>query len=82
MAIELDKPTRDRLIASLRKYFAEHLEFEIGDLKASLVLEFVLKEIAPSVYNLAVEHAKQTMQDMVSEIDGTCFECEFAFWKR
>jgi uncharacterized protein (DUF2164 family) len=82
VAIELDKETRERLIASLQRYFAEHLDLDIGHLKASLLLDFVLKEVAPSVYNQAVEHAKRTMHDMVSEIDGTCFEREFGFWKR
>ncbi len=82
MAIDLDKETRERLIGSLRRYFSEQLELEIGQLKASLVLDFVLKEIAPSVYNQAVGHAQAAMRDMLSEIDGTCFEREFGFWKK
>ena len=82
MPIELDKETRERLIGSLRRYFSEHLELKIGHLKASLVLDFVLQEIAPSVYNQAVGHAQAAMQETLSEIDGTCFEREFGFWKR
>jgi len=34
------------------------------------------------VYNLAVGDAQTAIQQMVSEIDGTCFEREFGFWKR
>ena len=82
MAIEIDKATRERLIASIQRYFAEHLEQDIGHLKASLLIDFALKEIGPSVYNLAVGDAQTAIQQMVSEIDGTCFEREFGFWKR
>ena len=82
MAIELDKATRERLIASVQRYFVEPLEQDIGHLKASLLLDFALKEIGPSVYNLAVGDAQSAIQQMVSEIDGTCFEREFGFWKR
>ncbi len=82
MAIDLNKETRERLIESLQRYFSEHLDLEIGHLKASLVLDFVLREIAPSVYNQAVGHAQAAMQEMLSEIDGTCFEREFGFWKK
>lgn len=82
MAIEIDKATRERLIASIQRYFAEHLEQDSGHLKASLLLDFALKEIGPSVYNLAVGDAQTAIQQMVSEIDGTCFEREFGFWKR
>ena len=82
MAIELDKATRERLIASVQRYFVEPLEQDIGHLKASLLLDFALKEIGPSVYNLAVGDAQSAIQQMVSEIDGTCFEREFGSWKR
>jgi len=82
VAIELDKATRERLVASIQRYFAEHLEQDIGHLKVSLLLDFALKEIGPSVYNLAVGDAQSAIQQMASEIDGTCFEREFGFWKR
>ena len=82
MAIEIGKATRERLIASIQRYFAEYLEQDIGHLKASLLIDFALKEIGPSVYNLAVGDAQTAIQQMVSEIDGTCFEREFGFWKR
>lgn len=58
------------------------LEQGIGDLKASLLLDFVLKEIGPSVYNQAVADAQARMAEMVDEIDGTCYEPEFGYWER
>jgi len=82
MAIELSKETRDRLIGSLKRYAAEAMDSEIGDLKASLLLQFILKEIGPSIYNQAVADAQARMQEMVSEIDGSCFEPEFGYWVR
>jgi uncharacterized protein (DUF2164 family) len=82
VAIEIDKATRERLIASIQRYFAEHLEQDIGHLKASLLFDFALKEIGPSVHNLAVGDAQTAIQQMVSEINGMCFEREFGFWKR
>ena len=82
MAIELSKETRDRWIGSLKRYAAEAMDSEIGDLKASLLLQFILKEIGPSIYNQAVADAQARMQEMVSEIDGSCFEPEFGYWVR
>jgi len=81
MAIEIPKETKDRLVASIKQYFEEALEQEIGDLKASLLLDFVLKEIGPTVYNQAVADAQVQMSEMVDEIDGTCYEPEFGHWK-
>ena len=81
MAIELEKEVRGRLIASIKRYFEESLEQEIGDLKAALLLDYVLKEIGPSVYNQAAADAQARMAEIVDEIDGTCYEPEFGYWK-
>ena len=81
MAIEIPKDVRTRLIASIKQYFLEELDQNIGDLKATLVLSFILKEIGPFIYNSAVHDVQLRMQEIVSELDGTCFEPESSFPK-
>jgi uncharacterized protein (DUF2164 family) len=80
MTITLDAETRARFIASIKRYFAEALDDDIGDLKASLLLEFVLREMGPSIYNRAVADAQARMQDMVLELDGSCYEADPGYW--
>ncbi len=80
--MELPKEIHDRMIASVKRYAREALDLDIGDLKAALLLQFIQKEIGPSIYNQAVADAQARMQEMVSEIDGTCYEPEFGYWKR
>ena len=48
MTIKISKETRKELVASIRRYFAENMDDEIGDLKASLLLDFALQEIGPA----------------------------------
>ena len=81
MTIEFEKDVRDRLIASIKQYFLEELDQNIGDLKATLILGFILKEIGPVIYNQAVHDVQARMQEIVSELDGTCFEPESSFPK-
>jgi len=81
MAIELPKETRDRLIASIRRYFEEALEQEVGELKAGLLLDFVLTEIGPAIYNRAVSDVQARMSEMVDELDGICYEPEAGYWE-
>ena len=82
MAITLSKDARQELIASVKRFFAEELEDEIGDLRASLVLDFVVQEIGPSVYNQAIADAQAHMQERVADLDGSCYEPEFTYWKK
>ena len=81
MSIELPKELRDQLIASIKQYFTEELDQDIGDLKASFLLDFILKEVGPAIYNSAVADVQVHMQEIVSELDGTCFEPESNHWK-
>ena len=82
MPITLSDETSDRVVASLKRYFGEELDIELGDLKARLLLDFLLKEIAPSIYNAAVTDAQTYLRDRVADLDGACFEAEFGYWPR
>lgn len=76
MPIELDKARRDTLLNAIKQHVSEVFEQDIGDLKAALLLDFVLREIGPAIYNNAVANAQAVMTEMVAELDGTCFEPE------
>ena len=82
MAIQLSDDATKRARASIRRYFAEQLDQDIGDLKADLVLDFFLREIGPSVHNAAIEYAQVYLRDRVADLDGVCTEPEFGFWPK
>jgi uncharacterized protein (DUF2164 family) len=82
MAIKLQPEAKERLIASIRRYASENLDEEMGDLKAGLLLDFCLQEIGASVYNQAIRDAQAYMTNKVEEMEGTCYETEFAYWKK
>jgi uncharacterized protein (DUF2164 family) len=82
MAIELSKDATARMIASIKRYFAESMEDEIGDLKASLLLDFFVREIAPTIYNKAIADAQAYMQDRVGDLENSCYQPEFAYFKK
>jgi uncharacterized protein (DUF2164 family) len=80
--ITLPPDTARRLKASIKQYFAEHHDEEIGDLKAEMLLDFCLREVAPSVYNKAIADAQAFMQGRVADLEGVCYEPEFAYWQK
>lgn len=82
MSIELHDETRKKALASIKTYFEERFEEEVGDLQAQLLLDFFLEELAPSVYNKAIADAQAFIQERVVDIDATCYEAEFGYWKK
>lgn len=82
MKIELSKEKKQQMIESIKLYFEENMDEKIGDLKASLLLEYFLQEIGPSVYNKAIADSQAYMQDKVSDLDGACYMPELEYWKK
>ncbi|MCP4291480.1 MAG: DUF2164 domain-containing protein [bacterium] len=82
MPLELKKESQTQLMGSIQQYFQLHMEEEIGDLKATLLLQFILEEVGPVIYNQAVSDCQAVMQDRTAELDSVCFEPEGEFWRK
>ena len=82
MGLEIPKEKKSRIIESIKHYFDENMEREIGDLKAGLLLDYFVQEIGPTIYNQAILDAQAVMTDKVNDLDSSCYQPEFVFWKK
>jgi len=82
MAIKLSKESEERLLNSIQRFFNSELDQDIGTLKSKFVLDFCLREIGPSIYNQAVVDCQSAMHEQVTELDISCHEQEFSYWKK
>ena len=78
----LSDDQRKQAITSVKRYCSENLDQELSDIEAGLLLDFFLKEIGPSVYNAAVADAQTFLRDRVADLEGACYEPEFAYWPK
>lgn len=78
--IPISDDARKRAIASIRRYFAENLDDEIGELKAALFLDYILTEHGPTIYNQAIADAKSFFDERSADLGAVCYRTEFAFW--
>lgn len=69
-------------MASLRRYFADELDREIGELKAGLLLDYVLEELGPTIYNRAIADARAFYEERAADLDAVCYQAEFPYWAR
>ncbi len=80
--ITLPADAKQRAIASLRRYFAEQLEQDVGDLKADLLLGYVLEEIGPTIYNQAIADARAFFDERAADLAALCYPAEFPYWDK
>jgi uncharacterized protein (DUF2164 family) len=76
-AITIPEIARKQAIASLRAYCADNMDEQIGDLKASLMLDYILTELGPTIYNQAIADARVFLEERVSDLGGVCYLSEF-----
>ena len=77
--LTLPDDARKLAIASIRRHFKEELDQEVGDLKATLVLDFVLAELGPTLYNMGVADAKAFFAERTEDLGALSLE-EFTYW--
>ena len=72
----------DRALRSIQDYFETERDETLGVIAAGALLDFVLAEIGPSVYNRAVRDAQEHLHARLAELDIDVHEPEFPYWGR
>ncbi|HYE84691.1 MAG TPA: DUF2164 domain-containing protein [Clostridia bacterium] len=66
--IKLSKEKREDMISVIKNYYLKERDEELGDLAASLILDFIVKELAPEFYNQGVYDSYKYMGDRVEDL--------------
>ena len=82
MTIEISSEARKQSIASIERYFSVNMDEGIGSLGADALLDYILIEIGPVIYNKAVSDVQSNFQARVMDIDAEVYEDEFQYWNR
>lgn len=68
--LELTKEKWDVMIASIKLYFLNEREEELGDLSASLILDFVMEKLAPEFYNQGLHDSYRFLTEKCEDMLG------------
>ncbi|MFD0893283.1 DUF2164 domain-containing protein [Luteolibacter ambystomatis] len=82
MSLKLPSSERKDVLRSLGRYFTEELDTDLGDMQAGLLLDYILKEIAPLAYNQGVEDARRFLSDKMEDLSASCFEHGLTYWDK
>ncbi len=83
MPIELAKDVRQQAVESIERWFQEERDERVGNIAAAALLEFLVEEIGPSIYNRAVADVQERMQMRVGDLDIEVHQDGgFGYWQR
>ncbi len=69
-SITLSKEKKQEMVNSIKEYFYSEREEEMGDLAASMLLSYIIDELAPEFYNQGITDAYKYMNDKVEDMLG------------
>ena len=79
--MKLEKEQVKEIIPSIKRYVEEEFGEEIGNLKAELLLDYFMKEIAPYAYNRGGQDAEAYFRAKLEDLQGSCHEFELSYWQ-
>ncbi|OPJ62879.1 DUF2164 domain-containing protein [Clostridium oryzae] len=59
---------KKEMISSIKEYFLDDRDEEIGDLAAGMILNFIIDELAPEFYNQGVFDSYKYMNERIEDL--------------
>jgi len=74
--IELSKVRKEKLLSEIKAFFLDEMGGDIGDLKADLVLDFVLNKVGAEIYNQALLDSKIWFKKKLDDLEADFYTLE------
>ena len=66
--IEFNKEARESMLLAIKTYFLKERDEDLGDLAASLILDFFTEKLAPHAYNQGVYDSYKYMSERTEDL--------------
>jgi len=66
--IKLTKQIQEQLIYDLQNYFSKERDEDLGHVPAMMLLDFILEEMGPMIYNQALIDSHNLMTEKIDDI--------------
>jgi len=74
--IKLPREDKDRIIEAFIAFYQDERSEELGHIGAEQIIDFLLKETAPYVYNKALADARQVIAQKTASLEEELYAME------
>jgi uncharacterized protein (DUF2164 family) len=82
ISIKLPKEEKDEIIKSIQVYFEEERSETLGALGAEQLIDFMIKELGPYIYNKAISDTRTIVNEKINQIDDELYTLEMPIKNR
>ncbi len=69
MNLKIPKEQKTQIVAMVQQYFREERGEEIGDLAAEFLIDFMIKQMGPFIYNQAIEDVQAVLNQKMAALE-------------
>lgn len=74
--IKLPREHKEHIIEQVKQFFAEERSEELGDIGAEQLVDFMIKELGPHLYNRAVQDARKLFLERMAGLEDDLYALE------
>jgi uncharacterized protein (DUF2164 family) len=67
--IKLPKEQKEQILSDVQSYFELERSETLGQLAAEQLVDFMIQELGPYLYNKAIEDARQTLLEKMANLE-------------
>ncbi|CAG7599249.1 hypothetical protein PAESOLCIP111_00296 [Paenibacillus solanacearum] len=82
MTIKLPREEKEQIIGSVKAYFEQERSESIGDLAAEQLIDYMIQELGPYIYNKAVADARVLINEKMNQMEDEMYSLEKPLHKR
>lgn len=71
--VRMPRETKLTLVSGIRGYLETELDIEIGELAGEQLLDYLLGELTPHIYNAAIEDARKLLEERMAAADDDLY---------
>jgi uncharacterized protein (DUF2164 family) len=76
LQLKFPREQKEQVIANIQGYFHDERAEEVGHLAAESLLEFMIKEIGPLIYNHAISDSRNLIIEKMASIEEELYALE------
>ncbi|MFD0616873.1 DUF2164 domain-containing protein [Paenibacillus sp. GCM10027629] len=76
LPVKMPREQKEMIIRNVQLFFEEERSETLGNIAAESIVDFMLKELAPHLYNKGVADARNLLMQKMSQIEDECYALE------
>ncbi|MBG9792959.1 hypothetical protein ABD76_10855 [Paenibacillus dendritiformis] len=74
--IKLPREQKQHIMEQVKHFFAEERAEELGDIGAEQLVDFMIKELSPHLYNQAIQDARKLFLERMAALEDDLYALE------